>query len=167
MAAGANVIAITSSNERAEKLTALGARHVINYKEEPNWGEVAKSFTPGERGVDHVVDVVGVKTLAQAVVAVRNHGLVTVAGMVGGGGGGEYKDPGIMSALWKQVTFRGILLGSRQMFLDMVSFLEKHQETKPAIDDVIFSLEEAKQAYERLDKWEHFSKVIIVTSPSP
>jgi NADPH:quinone reductase-like Zn-dependent oxidoreductase len=39
LAAGAEVIALTSSSEKMEKLKALGATHVINYKEVQNWEE--------------------------------------------------------------------------------------------------------------------------------
>lgn len=158
MAVGANVIAITSSESRSEKLKALGAKHVINYRDNSNWGEIAKSITPEQRGVDHVVDVVGSKTLAQSLEAIRVHGLITIAGMVGGTG--SEQDPGIMSAMWRHCIFRGIILGSRKMFLDMVKFMED-ENVKPALDDVSFDLEAAKAAYERLERQEHFSKVII------
>lgn len=157
MVAGATVIAITSTDSKAEQIRALGAQHVINYKTHEHWGEIAKSLTPGQRGVDHVVDVVGIKTFAQDLAALRVHGLVTIAGMVGGT---DDKDPGMMSSLWQLATYRGILLGSRQMFLDMNAFLEE-KKVKPALDSVAFSLEEALGAYERLERWEHFSKVVI------
>lgn len=157
MAAGSNVIAITSSAARADKVKALGAKHVINYRSEPNWGEAAKSLTPGKRGVDHVVDVVGTKTLPQSLKAVRPSGLITIAGIVGGN---DERDPGIMAALWIPCVMRGIWLGSRQMFLDMVRFMEE-KRLHPAVDDLSFRLEDAKAAYERLQRQEHFSKVII------
>jgi D-arabinose 1-dehydrogenase-like Zn-dependent alcohol dehydrogenase len=64
-AAGAKVIATTSSPEKAEKLKQLGADHVINYKEDPNWGETAKKLTPGGEGVHHVIEVGGPQTVAQ------------------------------------------------------------------------------------------------------
>lgn len=161
MAVGANVIAITSSEARAERLSALGASHVINYKEQPNWGDIAKSFTPDQRGVDHIVDVVGPKTLSQALASLRYHGLITIAGMLGGTAGDEKTaDPGMMSALWKHSTYRGIILGSQKMFFDMIKFMEE-KDIKPAVDDVAFPLEEAKKAFERLENWEHFSKVVI------
>ncbi|KAK1074372.1 hypothetical protein LTR48_009316, partial [Friedmanniomyces endolithicus] len=54
-AAGARVIATTSSNEKGEKLKQLGADHVINYKEDSNWGETAKKLTGGS-GVQHVIE---------------------------------------------------------------------------------------------------------------
>jgi NADPH:quinone reductase-like Zn-dependent oxidoreductase len=50
IAAGATVIATTSSAAKAEKLKKLGAHHIINYKETPNWGEEAKKMTPGGEG---------------------------------------------------------------------------------------------------------------------
>lgn len=50
IASGATVIATTSSEAKAKKLKELGAHHVINYKETPNWGEEAKKLTPGGNG---------------------------------------------------------------------------------------------------------------------
>lgn len=160
MAAGANVIAITSSEAKADRLSVLGARHVINYRKETAWGEIAKSLTPGQRGVDHVVDVVGPRTLTQSLSAVRMHGLITVTGMLGGSGDSDNKDPGIMSGLWKQTIYRGIILGSRSMFLDLVRYVEE-TGLKPAVDDVVFGLEEVKGAFERMERQEHFSKIVI------
>ncbi|THC99719.1 hypothetical protein EYZ11_000769 [Aspergillus tanneri] len=62
-AAGATVIATTSSDEKAKKLKELGAEHVINYKSGANWGEIAHMLTPGNVGVDHIVEVGGSGTL--------------------------------------------------------------------------------------------------------
>lgn len=60
--AGAKVISITSSSEKAKLLEQHGADHVINYNENPNWGDLAKALTGGV-GADLVVDVVGAATL--------------------------------------------------------------------------------------------------------
>lgn len=96
--------------------------------------------------------------MAESLSAVRLHGLITVAGMVGGAGGRQVPD--VMSALWKLCVLRGIYLGSRSMFKEMVQFLEQ-KEVRPALDDIAFSLEDAKAAFERLEKQQHFSKVVI------
>jgi NADPH:quinone reductase-like Zn-dependent oxidoreductase len=69
-AMGATVVATSSSNEKLERLRALGAEHVINYRAEPKWGERARALTGG-RGVDHVVDVGGPATLPQSFSACR------------------------------------------------------------------------------------------------
>src|ERR1700761_2525449 len=65
-AAGATVIATTSSTEKAKRLEKLGADFILNYKEDPNWGETAKRPSPGGAGVDHVIEVGGVGTTAQS-----------------------------------------------------------------------------------------------------
>lgn len=39
--AGATVIAASSSDEKLERLKALGADHVINYRKDAQWGETA------------------------------------------------------------------------------------------------------------------------------
>jgi len=75
-AAGARVIATTSSAEKAEMLKKLGADHVINYKETPNWGEKAKELTPDGHGVEHVIEVGGPTTLAQSLNAIAFDGVI-------------------------------------------------------------------------------------------
>jgi threonine dehydrogenase-like Zn-dependent dehydrogenase len=69
-AAGARVIATSSSEEKLEKLKRLGADSVINYKAMPDWGQKVKELTDG-RGVDHVIEVGGPGTLAQSITACR------------------------------------------------------------------------------------------------
>lgn len=65
-AVGAKVIATTSSAKKADKLKELGADHVINYKENPNWGEIAKSLIPEDQGgAAHILDVGGPATMEQ------------------------------------------------------------------------------------------------------
>lgn len=57
------VIAITSSSEKAEKLRALGADHVIDHKENPEWGPIACKSTHDESGVDHILKLVALGLL--------------------------------------------------------------------------------------------------------
>ena len=52
---GAEVIATSSSDEKLERVRALGAAHGINYVSEPDWGKRARALTGG-RGVDHVLE---------------------------------------------------------------------------------------------------------------
>src|SRR5207237_2261563 len=82
-AAGARVIATSSSEEKLEKLERLGADTVINYKTVPNWGQKAKELTDG-RGVDHVIEVGGPSTLAQSITACRTGGHIALIGVLTG-----------------------------------------------------------------------------------
>ncbi|KAK8061010.1 zinc-containing alcohol dehydrogenase [Apiospora hydei] len=158
-AAGATVIATTSSDAKAERLRSLGAQHVLNYRSQADWGAQAKALTPGGRGVDHVVDIGGASTLPQSLEAIRRDGVITVVGMIGDSTNNEIP-PDAMSALYRICVYRGVLLGTRNMFKDMVQFFHD-KKIEPAVDDVTFQLEDAIKAYERLEKQQHFSKVVI------
>jgi NADPH:quinone reductase-like Zn-dependent oxidoreductase len=61
-AVGASVIATTSSPAKADRLRMLGADQVVNYKDEPRWGDRVRALTDG-RGVDRVVEVGGPGTM--------------------------------------------------------------------------------------------------------
>ncbi|KAF5860302.1 hypothetical protein ETB97_001722 [Aspergillus alliaceus] len=78
-AAGATVIATTSSAAKAEKLKKLGADYIINYKDDTNWGESARKLTPEGAGVDHIIKVGGLGTLTQSFKAINN--IYTVRGV--------------------------------------------------------------------------------------
>lgn len=82
-AAGARVIATTSSKEKAETLKKLGADHVVNYKEDENWGATAKKITGGT-GVQHVLEVGGPKTMKQSLAAIAIDGVVSIIGFLAG-----------------------------------------------------------------------------------
>lgn len=55
-ALGARVIATTSSEKKAQTLKSLGADDVINYRDNPDWGEqggTTRSITVGDRTHSH------------------------------------------------------------------------------------------------------------------
>ncbi|RYP19073.1 hypothetical protein DL765_003569 [Monosporascus sp. GIB2] len=155
-AAGATVIATTSSNEKAQTLKKLGAHHVINYKEDANWGETAKKLTPGGAGVDHIVEVGGAGTLEQSLKAVKFEGIISIIGFLGGA-----KDmPSIIECLGHICTARGVYVGSRALMEDMVRAIEAN-DIHPVVDERVFDFESAREAYEYQWSQKHFGKVVI------
>jgi NADPH:quinone reductase-like Zn-dependent oxidoreductase len=156
-AAGARVIATTSSPEKAELLKKYGADHVINYKETANWGEEAKKLTPGGRGVEHVVEVGGASTIGQSLKAVCIDGVISIIGFIGG----DSKDqPSFLQALNNICTVRGLLVGSRLQFEDMVRAIEVN-DIHPVVDKKTFALSELKEAYQYMWDQKHFGKLCI------
>jgi NADPH:quinone reductase-like Zn-dependent oxidoreductase len=157
VAAGATVVVTTSTEEKGARLKTLGASHTVNYRSNAdNWGLEARTLTPNGRGFDIVVDVGGNETLPQSLAAVRVDGSVLVIGAVG-----EMAEPvPLFAALFHTCVVRGILGGSRAQLQKVAQYIDD-QGIKPAIDDVVFELAEAKDAYRRLKEKKHFSKVVI------
>jgi NADPH:quinone reductase-like Zn-dependent oxidoreductase len=156
-AAGARVIATTSSKEKAETLKKLGADHVINYKETPNWGEEAAKLTPGGKGVEHVVEVGGPNTMAQSLKAVGIDGVISIIGFIGGF---SKEQPTFLDCLSNICTVRGILVGSRLQMEDMCAAIEAN-DIKPVVDGKVFGLSELKEAYQYMWDQKHFGKLTI------
>ncbi|KAH6672660.1 hypothetical protein F5X68DRAFT_246943 [Plectosphaerella plurivora] len=155
-AAGARVVATTSSAAKAEILKKLGADHVINYKETPNWGEEAKKLTGGV-GFNQILEVGGANTITESLKAVAIGGVITMIGWIAGQGDASSVFGGLMSAL---ATVRGIVVGSREQFEAMNRAIEANN-IKPVLDDKVFKLDELKEAYQYLWDAKHFSKVAI------
>src|SRR6185312_13083834 len=60
--AGAKTIALTSRVAKADRLRALGASHVIDYRANPEWHKEVLTLTDG-RGVDRLLETGGTDTL--------------------------------------------------------------------------------------------------------
>lgn len=155
-AAGAKVIATTSSAKKAELLEKLGADHVINYKEDPNWGETAKGLTPNGEGVDHIIDVGGGDTVAQSLNAIKFEGIISVVGFLSGWDA----KANVMECLSHLCTARGVYGGSKAQMMDMVAAVEA-ANIKPVVDERVFELEKTKEALEYLLSQGHVGKVVI------
>ncbi|KAJ4986260.1 Zinc-type alcohol dehydrogenase [Stagonosporopsis vannaccii] len=158
-AAGARVIATTSSSSKAETLKKLGADHIINYRETPNWGERAKELTGGT-GVQHVVEVGGPTTMAQSLKAIAIDGVISIIGFIGGM---DKNQPTFLETLNNICTVRGILVGSRLQMQDMVNAIEAN-DLHPVVDEKVFELKDLKEAYEYMWDQKHFGKLTIKVS---
>lgn len=153
-AAGARVIATSSSDEKLERVKALGADHVINYKEVEAWGPKALELTGG-RGVDCVVEVGGAGTLDQSMLATRVGGHVALIGVLTGIAGP------VQTALLfsKNLKVQGLTVGSRQHQLDMVAGIEANG-IEPVISDH-FALADLADAFRHQESGKHFGKIVV------
>ncbi|KAI0837206.1 zinc-containing alcohol dehydrogenase [Hypoxylon sp. FL0890] len=162
-AVGARVIATTSSSEKAKLLERLGADHIINYRETPEWGSVARQLTGGV-GVDHVVEVAGPSTMRQSVASVKLDGVIVIMGYVGSvPDSGEAREmPGLMDCWIDLFTARGIWAGSRLQMEDMCrAFQANIEKLRPVVDPKVFTLEQVKESYDYLSSGKHQGKVCI------
>jgi NADPH:quinone reductase-like Zn-dependent oxidoreductase len=153
-AAGCRVISTSSSPEKMEHLKKLGADHVINYKETPDWGAAAFKLTGG-RGVDEVVEIGGPGTMAQSIAACRPGGHISLIGVLTGVSG-EVPTAALFS---RNITLSGITVGSRRMQEDMIDAIEANG-IKPVIDST-FPLDQIAAAFAHQASQKHFGKIVL------
>ncbi|HYX74296.1 MAG TPA: NAD(P)-dependent alcohol dehydrogenase [Steroidobacteraceae bacterium] len=151
-AAGARVVATSSSDAKLARARELGADATLNYKSEPQWGARAAALAGG--GIDHVVEVGGLGTLAQSMQAVGFGGEIALIGVLSMQG-----DTNPMPLMLKGASLRGIFVGSASMARELNAFVDTHQ-LKPVVDRV-FDFSEARAAYAYQSSGALFGKVVI------
>lgn len=153
-AAGATVIATSSSDEKLARMGELGADHLINYKDVPAWGMKVLELTAG-KGVDCVIEVGGPGTLDQSMLATRVGGHVALIGVLTG-----FAGP-VQTALLmaKNLRVQGLTVGSRAQQLDMIKGIEANG-IRPIISDH-FPLEHLADAFRHQEANRHFGKIVV------
>ena len=151
-AAGARVIATSSSEAKLARVKELGADATLNYKSVPQWGAKAAELAGGT--IHHVVEVGGLGTLAQSIQAIGFGGEIALIGVLSMQG-----EANPMPLMVKGASLRGIFVGSAVMARDLNAFVDAHQ-LKPVVDRV-FDFTAAKSAYAYQASGELFGKVVI------
>jgi len=153
-AMGALVVATSSSDEKLERVRALGADHTINYRHHPDWGARVLEWTSGS-GVDHVVEVGGPGTLAQSITAVAIGGHIALIGVLTGRAG---EIPTADLAI-KQIRLHGVLVGSRKHQRDFIRAIDATR-FKPVVDRC-FGLNEIADAFRYEASGHHVGKICL------
>ncbi|KAG8685423.1 hypothetical protein FRC11_010600 [Ceratobasidium sp. 423] len=158
-AAGAKVIATTSSKAKAEKYKSLGIDEVVNYREFPEWSTKGLELTGG-RGVEQVLEVGGEGTIVHSVKSIEPEGLVHVIGILAGSTphSGSLAELSL-AILGTPATVSGILVGSKAMCSRLDAFMTQHK-IKPVIDRV-FGWNEVVEALDYQLTGGHFGKIVI------
>lgn len=151
---GASVIATSSSDAKLERLQELGADHVINYRQDPTWGETVQRITNGY-GVDQVIEVGGASTLEQSMIAARVGGHISLIGILSGGAG----ELPIVSALSKQLRLQGVLVGNRRQQREMIRAINVNG-MEPVLDRH-FDLDAIVDAFRYQETNQHFGKIVL------
>ncbi|MBA3857722.1 MAG: NAD(P)-dependent alcohol dehydrogenase [Cyanobacteria bacterium PR.3.49] len=152
---GAEVIATTSSDEKMKRLKKMGAAHVINYKNTPDWEKEVVKYTCG-RGVDHVVEIGGAGTLAKSAVSVKLGGHISLIGVLADA---KQKSNFEISLLMKAVKLQGVFVGSVEMYERMNAAISLHK-MKPVIDKT-FKANQIIEALKYQQSGAHFGKIVI------
>ncbi len=153
-AAGATVFATTSSEAKAERLKAMGAAAVVNYKTDTRWGKTILKLSGG--GVDHVLDVGGGSTMKQSIEAAKIGGSIIAIGILGNGRKGELTFPKLF---FKHLTMRGIAVDCRLSQEEMVRAINV-AGYKPIVDKS-FAFDQLADAFRYQASGKHFGKIVL------
>lgn len=153
---GARVLGISSSDAKLERAAALGLDAGLNYRESPEWDRWALDQTGGE-GVDLVVEVGGMVTLARSLRAIRSGGTIAQVGVLSGA---EAPVP-IPQLLHKVAHIQGVYVGSRRDFVEMSKAIAL-AELRPVGEE--FDWNQAREVLERMEEASHFGKLVLTVS---
>ena len=151
---GCHVVATSSSDEKLERLRALGAAAVINYRKHASWGDAVLEVTGG-RGVDLVIEVGGPGNLPQSVRGLAVDGCISLIGVLTGFAG-EVPTAELMT---KNGRISGITVGSHSDQRAMITAVEAH-DIHPVVDST-FGLDELSEAFRHQESQQHFGKICV------
>jgi alcohol dehydrogenase len=157
---GAEVIACASSDDKIQRLTDLGADHVINYKTTDFSKWVNEKFGKPQRrsyegGVDVVINFTGGDTWAPSLKCTKRGGSILTCGATAG-----FDPKEDLRYIW---SFELNIKGSNSFYNENLSALMEmiqKGEMKPVID-VVLPLEKAKEGLALIENREVFGKVVV------
>jgi len=147
------VIATAGGEEKLAKARELGAAHAIDHYREDISAEVKK--ITGKRGVDVVVEHVGVATWPKSLESLAPGGRLVTCGATTG-----YDARIDLRYLFsKQWSLLGSFMGSMGELHQVLKFVFRGQ-LKPLIDRA-YPLAEIRAAHERMENKEQFGKIVL------
>lgn len=153
-AAGARPIVTSSSDDKLQRATEMGAIGTVNYRSNSEWQTQVRELT-GDHGVDQVLDIGGRETLPKALEALAYGGHIALIGGLSGYGSDLPTD----SIMWINATVSGVYVGSREDFEAMNAFISEHR-IRPLIDRQ-FDFEQAQEAFDYMRTGSFMGKIVI------
>ncbi|MEM3086643.1 MAG: zinc-binding dehydrogenase [Halobacteria archaeon] len=149
----ARVIATAGSEAKLKKAERLGADEAINHRE----ADVAAGVQrlTGGRGADVVLEHVGAETWPSSLRAMARGGRMVSFGVTTGGTGSVE----IRTLYQRHLSILGTYLGTRRD-LAAVLRLAGRRVLKPVVDST-FPLERAAEAHRKMERGEHFGKIVL------
>lgn len=152
-AAGARVLATTSTDAKAELAAALGADATVLYTE-TDWPAQALAHTDGH-GVDLVLDSVG-DTWSDALSATAPGGRLVTFGATGA----ARTEVDVRRLYFAQQTILGTTMGSPRDFAGLLERVARMPSWRPLVDRIL-PLEAAADAHRHMEAGGHTGKIVL------
>ncbi len=158
---------VTASPEKMERVKELGADHVINFKETPDFTELIKDYT-GKKGVDVILDHVGAKYLAPNMNSLGYKGRLVVIGVISG----IKAELNLALMMVKRQQIIGSVLRSRPVSEkgEIVAEFVRRALPKFADRSIVpiiekaFPIEQVADAHRMMEEDKHFGKIVLSIS---
>jgi NADPH:quinone reductase-like Zn-dependent oxidoreductase len=153
---GAKTIVTSSSDAKLREARRLGAEVTLNHRTQ-NVAQEVRALT-NRRGVDVVVENVGEATWDASLRCLRRGGRLVTCGATTG----PKVSLDLRRLFWHHWTIMGSTMGNAAEYAEIVRRLGQG-ELRPVVDRV-YPLEQARAAYERLQRGEQLGKVVLEVS---
>jgi len=150
--AGAQAIVLTRGADKARRATELGASHVIDREQTPDWGAAVRELTGG-RGAEHVLEVAG-GNLDQSLEALAQGGHVAVVGLLADLSVHAF----IPRMIARRARIQAVGVGHRRAQQDMIRAIDANG-IRPVIDGR-YAFTALPEAFAHVDRGP-FGKVVI------
>lgn len=150
---GARAFVTSSSDEKLAAARDLGADVTFNHRTQKVAAEV-RALT-GKRGVDVVIENVGAATWEESLRCLAKGGRLVTCGATSG----PRVSMDIRRLFWNQYTIMGSTMGNVREYQEVVGVLGTGA-LRPIVDRV-YSLADARAAFERLGRGEQLGKVAV------
>jgi NADPH:quinone reductase-like Zn-dependent oxidoreductase len=150
---GARVIATAGNEDKMEQARDLGADFTIHHYQQKISDEVKK--ITARAGVDIVFEHVGAATFQESIKSLRHGGTLVTCGATTGPD--AHFD--IRQLFAKQLSFLGSYMGTMGELHEVLKHVFSGK-LKPVVDKT-FPLREARAAHDRLEKGQHFGKIVL------
>ncbi|MBX3365334.1 MAG: zinc-binding dehydrogenase [Phycisphaeraceae bacterium] len=152
-------VCVTSRHQwKLDKAAELGADCGILDRSTPDspddWFRQVRAWT-NKRGVDMAVDSTGKATHLNCIKSLARGGAYVTPGCTSG----PDATTDLARIYWNQLRILGSTMGTNDEFAELTSLLRARRLT-PIVDQV-FTPQQCRQAYERLEAGEQFGKVVV------
>ncbi len=162
-------VLVTASPAKVERVKALGADVVIDYKAE-DFAEAVLRHTE-KRGVDVILDHLGASYLAQNIKALATGGRLALIGVMGG----RKAELDLGRVLQQRLAIMGSTLRPRPVEEKAAIIRQFEQEAMPHFGSGrivplihrVYSLEQAAEAHRAMEASEHFGKLVLRIAQEP
>jgi len=149
---GCTVITTVGSDEKAAKALALGADHVINYRNQ-RFETVARRLT-GKKGVDVVFEHVGADTWSGSLLSLKRGGRLVTCGATSGPAG----TINLMQLFQQQYRIIGSFGSARR---NMAAALARIASGVRPVIDAEYPLAEFRDGLARIESRDVFGKIVV------